>query len=139
MHREQKLKTLAVEYKVDFGNGKKHIRAKKKPAANSTKPTNKPAYITRLLALAHHLQDLIDQGVVQDYADIARLSGLTKARVSQIMHLTLLAPQIQEEILIGNPQIILKGHALRIVLKTAIWEEQAELLEKLEPDLAQAR
>jgi len=64
--------------------------------------------ITKLMALAIHLQRLIDDEVVHDCAEIARLAGLTRARVSQIMNLNLLAPTIQEDILL-MPRI-LKGH-----------------------------
>jgi len=64
--------------------------------------------ITKLMALAIHLQDLVDNGVVRDYAEIARLASMTRARVSQIMNLTLLAPSIQEQILF-MPKIF-KGH-----------------------------
>jgi len=131
MNREQKLKALSVEYKVDFGNGKKNIRTEKKLLASPPNLTHKLPHITRLLALAHHLQDLLDQGVVQDYADIARLSGLTRARVSQIMNLALLAPQIQENILLTNNKAPflnqLKENALRIVLKSSVWQEQLGL------------
>ncbi|MBI5788068.1 MAG: hypothetical protein HZA78_04340, partial [Candidatus Schekmanbacteria bacterium] len=93
---------------------------------------NKLPHITRLLALAHHLQDLLDQGTVHDYADIARLSGLSRARVSQIMNLTLLAAEIQEEILTGKQKDNLKEHVLRMTLKTVVWKEQAVMWGKLE-------
>lgn len=52
--------------------------------------------ITRLMALAIKFQDMIDRGEVKDYADLARLGYVTRARVTQIMNLTLLAPEIQE-------------------------------------------
>ncbi|GIW55523.1 MAG: hypothetical protein KatS3mg082_1927 [Nitrospiraceae bacterium] len=55
--------------------------------------------ITRLMALAIKCQDMIDRGEVKDYADLARLGFVTRARVTQIMNLTLLAPDIQETIL----------------------------------------
>jgi len=55
--------------------------------------------ISKFMALAIHLQNFVDQGKVRDYAEIARLTGLTRARVTQIMNLNLLAPEIQEEIL----------------------------------------
>lgn len=54
--------------------------------------------ITRLLALSYHFDAVIKAGVVQDYAEIARLYQLTRARLSQIMLLRFLAPDIQEEI-----------------------------------------
>jgi hypothetical protein len=68
---------------------------------------------------------LIDKGVVSDYADIARLSNLSRARLSQIMNLTLLASQIQEEILFSRGRIDEKS--VRMVLKTPIWEEQIKI------------
>ncbi len=51
------------------------------------------------MALAIHFEDLIRQGVVTDYADLARLGHVTRARVTQIMNLRLLAPEIQEDLL----------------------------------------
>lgn len=55
--------------------------------------------ITRLMALAIKFQDMVDRGEVRDYADLARLGYVTRARLTQIMNLLLLAPQIQEEVL----------------------------------------
>jgi len=55
--------------------------------------------ISRYMALAIHFEDLIRQGVVTNYADLARLGHVTRARVTQIMNLRLLVPAIQEEIL----------------------------------------
>lgn len=55
--------------------------------------------ISRYMALAIHFEDLIRQGIVTDYADLARLGHVTRARVTQIMNLRLLAPTIQEELL----------------------------------------
>lgn len=54
--------------------------------------------VARVLALAHHFDHLIVQGAVKDYAEIARLSQMTRARVTQIMYLKYLSPDIQEEI-----------------------------------------
>lgn len=59
--------------------------------------------ISSLLALAHRLQRLVDDGVVRDYSELARLGGVTTARMTQIMSLLLLAPEIQEEILFLPP------------------------------------
>jgi alkylated DNA nucleotide flippase Atl1 len=55
--------------------------------------------ISRLMALAIHFEVLVHRGEVRDYADLARLGGVTRARVSQIMGLLDLAPAIQEDIL----------------------------------------
>ncbi len=61
--------------------------------------------ITRLMALAIKFQDMIDRGEVKDYADLARLGFVTRARVTQIMNLCLLAPDIQEQLLYARSAI----------------------------------
>ncbi len=58
--------------------------------------------ITRYMALAIYYEDLIRQGHVHDYAEIATLGHVTRARVTQIMNLRLLAPDIQERLLLLN-------------------------------------
>jgi hypothetical protein len=55
--------------------------------------------ISRLMALAIHMEDLVRRGEVADYADLARLAHVTRARISQIVSLLHLAPDIQEAIL----------------------------------------
>ena len=59
----------------------------------------RPARVARMLALAHRLQRAIDGGEFQDRATLARQYGLTRARVTQLLNLTLLAPDIQEQVL----------------------------------------
>ena len=51
------------------------------------------------MALAIHLQQLVDSGEVTDYATLANVGHVSRARITQIVNLTLLAPDIQEEIL----------------------------------------
>ena len=55
--------------------------------------------ITRLMALAIKFQEMVERGEVRDYADLARLGYVTRARITQIMNMLNLAPNIQEEIL----------------------------------------
>jgi hypothetical protein len=55
--------------------------------------------ISRLMALAIHLDGLVQSGAVTDYAELARLGHVTRARISQVMSLLYLAPAIQEELL----------------------------------------
>lgn len=48
--------------------------------------------ITRLMALAIKFQDMVDLGDVRDFANLARLGHVTRARLTQIMNL-LCSPQ----------------------------------------------
>jgi hypothetical protein len=55
--------------------------------------------VTQVLALAIQFEDMLQRGDAKDYADLARLGGLCRERVSQIMRLIYLAPDIQVELL----------------------------------------
>jgi ParB-like chromosome segregation protein Spo0J len=55
-----------------------------------------------MLALAHKIQQAIDRGAVHNRAEVARRLGLTRARVTQLLDLTLLASDIQERILFAE-------------------------------------
>lgn len=57
-------------------------------------PVRRPAMVARILALAHHLQSAIDRGLVADRAAVARKLGLTRAQVTQLLDLLLLAPDL---------------------------------------------
>lgn len=81
--------------------------------------------ITRLMALAIKLQEMIDRGEIQDYVDIAQLGYITRARASQIMNLTLLAPDIQEALLELDPVLnLVNERALRSVCRQPLWRCQ---------------
>ena len=87
--------------------------------------------IARLMALAIKFQDMVDRGEVRDYADLARLGYVTRARITQIMNLLNLAPDIQEEILWLRPTgYTAKARAeriLRSLVSRGDWSEQRQL------------
>ena len=55
--------------------------------------------IARLLALAIRFEEMIQRKEVCHYAELAQLGCVTRARMTQIMNLNLLAPDIQEHLL----------------------------------------
>jgi hypothetical protein len=55
--------------------------------------------ITRLMALAIQFDQLLREGRVASQAELARLGHVSRARLTQIMNLVLLAPDIQEALL----------------------------------------
>jgi hypothetical protein len=81
--------------------------------------------LTRLLALAIKFEGLVRQGAVRDYADLARLGHVTRARMTQIMRLLDLAPEIQEAILFDQPAVT--ERALRSVALDVDWDRQRKL------------
>ncbi len=75
------------------------VAISKKPPIKLTEPVRRPARVALMLALAHHLEKAIDSGKVTSRAELARVLGLDRARITQLMNLMLLAPDIQEQIL----------------------------------------
>jgi len=97
MSNEDRTISRAVHFTtVQRGKGK--LRPGPKPKAPEVNPGRLPR-VTRLMALAIKFEQLLKDGSVKDYADLARLGGVSRARITQIMNLRLLAPRIQEQLL----------------------------------------
>ena len=80
--------------------------------------------ITRLVALAIKFEDVVGRGEVRDYADLARLGYVTRARVTQIMNLSLLAPDLQEELLFATEAAGITERFFRQIITLVDWDEQ---------------
>ena len=80
------------------------------------------------MALAIHFDRLVRDGEIHDYAELAELGNVTRARVTQIMNLTNLAPEIQEELLFlprvseGRDPLILRQ--FQKIAARLSWREQ---------------
>jgi hypothetical protein len=62
-------------------------------------PPGRVPRISRLMALALRFDGLVQSGRIADYAALARLGRVSRARITQVMNLLLLAPAIQEALL----------------------------------------
>lgn len=108
------------------GNGRNHRAEDEQPAV----PGNIPR-VTKLMALAIRFEGLIQRGEVRDYADLARLGYVTRARITQIMNLINLAPDIQEAVLF-LPRTVkgrdpIRERHLRPIAAVAQWNRQRKL------------
>jgi hypothetical protein len=108
-------------HRVQRGHGKRF--APEPPPG----PVRRPARVAVMLALAHKIQQAIDVGTVRDRAEVARRLGFTRARVTHLMDLTLLAPDLQERVLgleaVDGAQPV-SERALRAIARAGTWEEQ---------------
>jgi hypothetical protein len=91
--------------------------------------------ITRLIALAHRFEDLLANGTVQTYRELAELGHVSGPRLSHILKLVRLAPDIQEQLLFLPPSVrgpdLLFERNLRSIADLMHWEEQRELFRSL--------
>lgn len=94
--------------------------------------------ITQILALAMQFREMIRRGDARDCADLARLGGLTRARISQIMKLLWLAPDIQMDILYLPPtpsgRFPVSEVAMRKIANKLAWPDQHEEWVKLKQE-----
>jgi hypothetical protein len=79
--------------------GKNKVLVEGKEPPRPVKPKGRLPRITRYMALAIYYEGLIREGHIHDYSEIAILGHVTRARVTQIMNLRLLAPDLQEQLL----------------------------------------
>ena len=91
------------------------------------RPSSRLPRISRLMALAIRFDEMLRTGEASDMIELARRGHVTQPRMSQIMALNQLAPDIQEALLNlpatnGKPDIHEKR--LRPIAAMLSWEEQ---------------
>lgn len=131
-------KKLKVSYQVHVAQHGQRLRLLEgAPPEPTSEPEPQGAIprVSRLLALAHHIQELLDTGQVKDLAEIARRGHITRARVTQIMNLLLLAPDIQEAILFlpatTKGRDLIAPRSLRQTVAETAFARQRHLLRRL--------
>jgi len=87
--------------------------------------------IARLMALAIRFDRLLRAEKFRDYAELARLGRVTRARMTQIMKLLNLAPDIQEQILFLPTLKGLNERNLRPVVNRIDWNQQRRMFQKI--------
>ena len=125
-----------VTYALDFRAGKPGRRENKIASSHLQPPAGERAggsipRIARLMALAIRFDGLLREETIQDYAELARLGRVTRARMTQIMKLLDLAPDIQEQILFLPPIPGLNERNLRPIANRIDWDEQRPLFQEL--------
>ena len=106
------------------------MRRVRRQRAPTTDPasSNVAPRVARMVALAHRWRDLIRTGVVKDQAALAALVGVSRARITQVMGLLYLAPEIQEEIVVAHPTApAIRHRDLLAIAAIAEWGEQRRL------------
>lgn len=129
---------MTVEFPVHierFQRGRKRlIKGNASPETENSKPGRVPR-LSRLMALAIHFEGLLAKGEVTDMADLARLGHVSRARITQIMNLRLLAPDIQEDLLFlphtETARDMLKYAEIRSLTVEADWAKQRRMWVKL--------
>jgi hypothetical protein len=100
------------------------------PPPPKVEPARRPARVAQMLALGHRIQAALDSGEYADQAGVARAFGVTRMRITQLLNLTFLAPDIQEEILFmeaidGREPV--SERELRVLVRHEGWADQRRI------------
>ncbi len=90
---------LTIDRPIHISRARAGSKKLKRGSAPEIQAPGRVPRIARLMALALRFNQQIRDGTLRDYAQIARLGHVTRARVTQVMNLLLLAPDIIEAIL----------------------------------------
>jgi hypothetical protein len=120
-----------VTYTLDF-----EVRHRSGPQNEDTRRAAEASQhsiprIARLMALVIRLEALIREQTLPDYAAVARRGRVTRARMSQIMRLLNLAPDLQEQILFLPQLPHFNERNLRPIVRRIDWHEQRRLFRGL--------
>jgi hypothetical protein len=125
-----------VTYALDFSAGRPGRREPKTFPSHRPPPDGEAAggsipRIARLMALAIRFDGLLREEKIRDYVELARLGRVTRARMTQIMKLLDLAPDIQEQILFLPDIRGLNERNLRPIVRMIDWDEQRRMFQKM--------
>lgn len=123
--------TTQVHFKVG-SRGRKSLRRGEAP---TPPPLGRVPRAARLMALAIRMDRLVAEGGVSNQAELAEVGRVTRARVSQILNLLHLAPDIQEALLF-LPQVEhgldpITERDLRPIAAEMNWAKQRSMWAKL--------
>jgi hypothetical protein len=126
---------LIIKARVQFGRPRRDP-PEDSPEAPATKPSEPPVpsrlpRVTKLMALAIRLELQVQEGTIRDYAEIARFGHVSRARITQILGLLQLAPDLQEALLflprVETGKDPITERELRPIAAMADWTQQRVL------------
>jgi hypothetical protein len=92
-------------------------------------PIKKEPLLRQNLVLAYQIQELFEKEKAKKLGQVGQWLHMTHARISQIMNLLFLAPDIQEEILFLDDEKVfqLTEHKIRKIPVEVKWTKQREM------------
>jgi predicted XRE-type DNA-binding protein len=104
------------------------VKGKRKSDRKEEEPVGRVPRISKLMALAIRYEQMLNDGVVQSQTELAELLHVSQPRITQIMNLLHLSPEIQEEILClveaGARRFGVTERELREIVQYLDWDHQ---------------
>lgn len=114
-------------------NGRRAVQKEAGQEDPTAVPSGRLPRVSKLMALAIRFEHLLTTGAVTDQAQLAEVGHVSRARITQIMNLLHLAPDIQEQILflprISQGRDPIAERNLRPIASESNWEAQRQMWE----------
>ena len=126
---------LVVEVELHTQRAEKGARILVEGPAPADTPVGRVPRVSKLMALALSIEARVRVGELESYAHVAELGHVTRARITQIVNLVNLAPEIIEELLFlprietGRDLFLLRD--LQPVAQELDWKKQRKLWREL--------
>ena len=131
---------LTITKQVHFQRGRGSRKVMKEGDVPKAPSPGKIPRISRLMALAIRMEKLVSDGEVADYADLARLAHVSRARITQIMNMLHLAPDIQEEIIFlprtSGGRAPIRERMVRPITTVLDWRKQRKMWKELKTEVS---
>jgi hypothetical protein len=109
--------TVQVPFRIKKRGGRREVQLP--PNANNHRPDHT---LIKAVGRAYRWRQIIENGEIATIAELAEREKISASYLTRVMRLTLLAPDIVEAILDGNPPSI--GMSELLDPMTPIWAEQ---------------
>ncbi len=113
--------TVTIPFRVTKRGGRKEVQLP--PGANNRSPDYT---LIKAVARAYRWRQILETGDMGTIAELAEREKIAPSYLTRVMRLTLLAPDIIEAILDGNPPSV--GMTDLLDPMTPVWAEQRALL-----------
>jgi AraC-like DNA-binding protein len=106
---------------------------RKRSHAAISKHIRKEPALRQYLVLAHQIKQYLEENPNKTASAIASWLGLSPSRISQILNMPLLCPEVQEEILLSEDKKLysIPEHKVRVITKEKNWEKQWDMWKEL--------
>ncbi len=127
-----------IRFKLPLNPASSKSRLQRKPPSRDGGVSAQLPRISRLMALAVKLESVMRENPDLSFADLARLGHVSATRVTQIMNLLHLAPDLQERLLWLEPvesgRDRIHEHTLRSLSQVYDWRQQRVAFEAMLSD-----
>ena len=122
---------MQIEFEIELSS----IQRRTHQTSVTRRAADRFPKVTKLLVLAYQIQQAINEGRAKDYVDVARKLGVTRARITQLVNLLTLAPDIQATILTEPHRVQhLSERQLRPITEEPEWQRQTDMFRELLAD-----